>query len=548
MAVTIISSPPAVSFVGNPMVFKVQAETYLNGAAANAVTEVGLASGSLPADIIVGDSLQLYVNGATITFLFASITDAQPYTLPIAKFDEDESYADSLVNSFQSNYQLNRYFTITKSAIETDAVVFTAKQPGAEFNIQATAQFFNGLELYQDLTTVGASALYVKDRYLRADIYIEETYNSNSYIFFAEITQQIIDSNILHFDLSSRMKSYFKDKSEFNRIGYDGIIRLDNINKRYKVEFTEFDKGLYKFVQDTTTSAVLRAHKGGVKNDEYRIFPDLVEDYLKPKYKPLSWKPDRRTISKGSVEHLYYLKHFNFNNTLKCVVKLWYSDGTSNSFTDATLTALNAFESFSWNVSYARIAAKATIPANESIVQYACYWKAPNDADISEPTYFRVINSNDLDRYFYYENSFGCFELLRTNSKHTYGIDSVKGESSITLAPTAPYYQGSIEDYTFQYEEKYQGSTGNLSKQDAIVAIDFLLSTKRFLKRGSRLINIVIETSSVTTFKDASFPHGFKFNYKRAEVQHYFSNLIEIAAEQKSILGDEETPLVIDEL
>lgn len=537
MAVKILENPPAVAFAGNPVKFKVQAATYLLASAAKAVVDIGFDDAFNLADLTDGDTIDLVVDGQQFVFTFAGGSSISLGELPRSVLPGDDNYATSLIGAFNANYYISRNYDLTVKSDNDFCVVFTAKNNGAEYTIGTVSSFADTVTLISSVVTVGAIAAYEPNRFVRADIFIEEVYDTDTYTLFASLKQQIIDTDVLTFDLSNRLERYFDDKSEKLNIAFDGVVRMDEINKRYKVEFSEFNAGQYKYISETTTSSVYRVHKGGVKTDEYRLFPDLVADYIEPKLKPLSWRPSRRSITTGSTDHLYFLKHSTFNSALKCVVKLWYSDGSNNNFTDSTLTALNDFESFAWNVGYSRILAQATVPSGETLVQYACYWKAHNDVDLCEPTYFRVVDSNHLDRHFYYENSFGCFELLRTNSVHSYGVAANKGENQVTLADNADYNEGGVKDYTFDFIEKYKGSTGNMQQQEALVVVDFLLSNLRFLKRGSRLMNIVVETNSAEPYEDDGFPYGFSFTYKRADKQRYFSNLIEVGFEEKVFAG-----------
>lgn len=530
MGLTIDESPAVVSLASNPVKFKVTSDDYLDQAAAKYRGHFNISGAQ------EGDTISLTFNGQTYVFEFQDDFTPVPYKLPMDYTVGYADHASGMLAYFETNYFLSRNFTISK--VGTDGIQFTALEDGAEWEIEFSAELASG-SITPTVSVSGAAAV-IKNKFIRADVFIEETYDSDIYTPIHSIENPFIDSGSVWFDLSESFEPYFRNKTELANINVADRTRLDNINKRYKVIFTEYLTGQYNVTADSVESAVLRIHKGGLKKDEFLLFNDLVTDYLLAKKKLLTWKPQERTIASGQYDHLYFLNFHTTGSIVKAKIKFYYTDNTNSTLTDETFTRVHDYETYCWNVSFDRVLALATIPEGFALRGYECFFAKNNDEVLTESTYFKVVESNYLDRFFFYENSYGVFETLRTDTQHSFEIEIEQKEYLKSLPGDAAHNEGEIVMDVEGYEEKFKGSTGAKSKRDILSLIDFLIAKHKFLKRGNRLIRVHTTTNRIPALKDDDFPYGFKFSYKKAYKNDAYSHLIGFDFDGGSLIDSED--------
>jgi len=533
MAVTILEEPVDVALAYNPVRFKVQAENIyeIGGDGGNPSKYIlGPDNTTDAGDLYFDDTLTINLLGTSINFIFTNSTTAGEGLLP-TNFSKigGETYASALVRFLQTNHIIFRDYIV--SVRSSTSVFLTARNKGSKYDPEKEAENYTfGSNLFQvNQHNAGKSASFASNRYIRGDLYVEDLYGGD-FNFYSSIEQQIIDTNKIYFDFSSRMRAYFGGDSEKNQISFDGIKKLTKINKRYYIVFTEYNLGNYETTNEFKQSNMLRFIKAGIKQDEWRIFPDIVDVYLKDEEKIMSWRPKRREISPGQTDLLYFICWKSAATQVTGRIKFYYSDGTFETVSETNVSTLNNFETFMWNVGHNRITDMAAIPEGESIMGYECWWADNAAVRLCESVFFTIKPSTYFDRHFFYESSWGTFETFKTQSTNSYGVEVNKEEVLVRVTADDDYNKGDIKDIVQEFVEVFGGSTGNISQSEAAAMADFIISENKFLLRGDRLVNITVPTTSITPYEDDGFPYGFKFKYKRATTQSKYSDLIGVGS------------------
>lgn len=501
MSITVQTSPAAVSPAKSPVVYKLNTDSMYD--TIGRVAKRGIMA---TAQITVGQKFTLEFAGQSLEF-----TCVASYTGTGLEFLSDTTaqlQAIAIVEGLKRNYYLFINYTIEYSNAGGHICKITSKEESSNWSLTFTNIDCTGLS--SPFSETGVTATPKNFYRIFTQLLVEDEIVSTMAI-------EPDASGDVTIDLSEYLAPHLTPSFNWPQDNVEIIKKLTNFNKSYYLTYAEY-YGTTPEVKMLTKGATKKAFPGGISNEkfkEYSIDSTNWLAYSSARKLFLTNKPNTLWVRKDQPEFLYFL-NYGINPTIKLNCKIYYEDGTTETFVAATKTGLSQYDVLEIAVTYniLGLAAKA-ITAGKAITEYRINVLDSLDNVISEKYRFYVETKPVLyDRYFIFRNSLGTYDTWRTTGlgekTMSFTMQTVKqyvDPSSYTV------FTRQKKQAVKQADAKFKVNTGWISdklRADYLVN-ELLMSDDVYIVLGGELYPVIINTDESVVYKDDFFNYFFEF-------------------------------------
>lgn len=262
---------------------------------------------------------------------------------------------------------------------------------------------------------------------------------------------------------------------------------------------------------------------GGLTEVEYaaNTFFDSYQDTQKPFF---TWSPAIKNVFKEQPEYLYFMVNAFDLTSFKAKVRLFYTDGTSETFTFHTQSDILKYELYIIPAGYDLLEladlAAGTVKAYEVFI---------TDADniiISELKRFKLITDYfPVKRFLMFLNSVGGFDTLSATGKGKMTIDTDEVVADKILAHDHSVSEPDFEIISKVGSPSIKVSTGYIGKDYADRLQDFVLSTLYYLLKDERYIPVNVSSRNAEIFDEDDTLKNIEFTIELPKVSKYTPHL-----------------------
>lgn len=488
---TLTTQPESLSFSGNPMVFKLKSQVYLDNPGASFIGHL--------------DTTQSFNAGKKICFSFA---DEYVEMLAVVKPNDsgDQFSADGKVKHtatelapyFSANYTLNKYYII--EAIGSK-IVFTARKLGTFFNWRPDPAL--------TVHTVGIDrADRPNFKFLFELFFRKHDAKAFEKIYAEQIAQDTPFSGIATIDVSRNLDAMLD--YDIPNLSSKGHIMCNNSKGEYFCQFAEI-YGSPPKVHKVTRSAIKHVVKGGLSHIGFKTktLLKLLSPYQNDLSKDHFLKEGPRVIPilEAQPETLSFINTRQTTDKLRLAKYIVYIDGNSSLiYTDEL--AVKQYDKLTF------LTGANTLDNSKEIKEYTCYLVNQLLEPISEKITYRINRDfQGIARYFAYTSSLGGIDVLPT---YGHGTEECELHSQTAIRAKTPEYElhhSSRSTYNLHLKRKFTVSTGWLSKRRFNLLADFFLAEKKFIVKNVVLLPITVSNKRICETFDYSPTLGQTFEY-----------------------------------
>lgn len=459
----------------------------------------------------------------------------QGFPEPTPGFPIETWVRNVLADWLQRNILIDTYFDIVTYP-GNDYLDLVAKKAGPQYEMTelfqgedifgATNSMFNWRSL--SVETNGVADAY-NDIRVTQHLFVEETFGSGIWTELRKVEHACDSEGNTTFDAAEKIIAYL---TGFDIPAHDATAPgvCVNIQKRFRSTFDIFAQQMINGNNTVYQHNYHVALKAGVRKHDFIEVEDILEDWIKPN-NWLSWRPNERAITRNQAEFLSLLfwperksqqitgpgGTSNVPDQVFVKAQLYYTDGTNEEVTVHTENSLQRYQIGYFPVGYDIIEPLATSAKTVEYYEIFAYLSDHIDGNISigKTVTYILTDEGFNDRYFMYENSFGCFDTLRTQG---YRINQVSIEKEV-LSRLLP-----IDYDVFTSEQQSKLKALNFPSSCSLVVenktefkalVDFLISDKVFLIEDGKMKEVIVaaDTFDFGQDDDYTFTLNFEFDY-----------------------------------
>jgi len=520
MALTEITTPDDLMLSDNPNKLVLQTDNYVisNGSKTSFdLTIINYAA-------VDGRVIELTFPDGTVVHLTSATTlDETGNNFPTTAANLG-AYRAAMLAALQANYYINRAFVLSLTG---SVITFQAREVGAKNNV---SKYTDVAVFTFSPSVLGSNAVYNQFYRAYVHLWVETVYNSGSFVKLNSIDGIPGTDSKIYFDLGERIKSFVENDYRGPLTTYEICTQNE---RRYYYEYYEvvLESGQpYK----VTKSKTFRVLKGALRHvGFYRSasFTNATTGYLATSKMFLTWKK-KRWVVKQQNEWLYWYNNFTrqildplpkppVTEGILLKTCIYYTDGTNAVFTVLTDTMSAVGDVVCYPAGYTNCGIEAFTPA-KTVRKYELWLQgATTGTIITETITFMMVLSETLEKFFYYENSLGGYETLRTTGKFDFGIDYLKDEGRQAIPLDAEISTLLAEVYQLNKFYRYAntGRTGGLySKAEIVLLIEFLMSEKyiTIYPSSGQTYQVTIGADKMPLYQDENSLWGIEFTYSDA--------------------------------
>lgn len=486
MALTVLQEPEALSFAGNPVVYRVQSNNYLETAG---VTFVGVLDKS--GTFTVGQKLVFrFGDNELVEMVGAAVPDDSGYQF-LADAGAPVSAEDFAV-FFRNNYILNKYYVISAAGTQ---VVFTARDTGSEFNWQSPAGVLS-------VSTAGVTAKERENFRVMFDVFFRRNGASDfENIYSEEIHADEPLSGLFSIDIGRNLNAALEhDVPDFNS---PLPFKCQHSKGEYYCQYAEV-YGSTAVARKPVQGAVKHVAKGGLSHVGFKtkallniLSPDVADAS-----KDLFLKQGARKIRTrtNQPEFLFFL-NLRGHSSLKLRTTVSFTEGGTATHT-STAVAVAQYDKVGFACGF-DLLALGDLDAAKTVKEYSCRLLNQADAVVSEAvTFVMDYERREVVRYFSSSSSLGGFDCLPCYGK---GSEEFELSQSTAERPVMINYDlkdGKVVNYDLKLQRSFQVATGFLDKRRFDLLADFFLAERKFVVRGAVALPITVTNQKAGQFKD----------------------------------------------
>lgn len=358
--------------------------------------------------------------------------------------------------------------------------------------------------------------------YIILDIEIEEVYDSGTFVA-QNINQRLYPNssgNIL-LSIHSLLKGIFGHDRPLwsnNTLGScSGILR------RYKYVLTDYGNSAQLSTQTSTAHTVLNA---GMNHQSFQDLPLWIAAG-----KFLTHQPRIKLVRPWQPEWLFYaLKN---TDTFRLQVELVHEDTSTTIWEPPSMSITGDYGEIAiFPVGYEQLNIESQ---GTDIVGWKVSILDSSDNVDSEVMEYQIDPMmSDLDRYYFFENSFGGWDTFRTTGKlsiHNFETAALVGVKTLPInydVRDGNYFREQVENH-----ETFTQATGLGSGPDSLTWAKDLLRAKKIHRISGFAPNldasqtsvldmpeILIQTGRASLPQDEEYEYGIEFSYRESFVNH----------------------------
>ncbi len=499
MAITLTLSPNLNQLSRNPVWAKLTTNNYVTTAGVKASLLITVSN----TGATVGQTIILPFGDKTITLTFAASLDGTGNTIRTHGALSLANFILQLAADFATNYSLADAYDITS---DSSHVILTAKATGTAYSFISPSETSTDIAI--GTNTAGVDEVVRENFRIALDVYLEETYESGTYIKIH--SQELIPiNNICEFNIQSALHRYMGTDRPTNNLG--SITLCTGILRRYKIRYAE-KFGTNAVYQETTESSLCYVLKGGLSFIEYGVAPVFLTGYITSNQKFITWQPRTKTVVAAQQEFLYFLVPSS-TTTVNLVAKIYYTDGSTSSSTILTKNPTVQNEIYILPTGYALLSPTA----GKTVSKYQVWVTNQAAAVKSEVFTYKLSSKIEVDEHFFlFESSLGSWETLRTSGEQIVGSSVESSVAQRTLQNGYTNADGEIEKFDATGTNQFTQSTGFKTKADIDWLEDLLFSKKAIELINGIQVPILINIASITKYKSRDNLYAITFTYTHA--------------------------------
>ncbi|HOW26163.1 MAG TPA: hypothetical protein PK711_10895 [Bacteroidales bacterium] len=511
--ITILKTPPKVSFCNNPILFGVSTN---NMFASDGVTAKMVLQLTGP-DETTGHGFTLSFNDHTLGFTLASSPDESGLQLMVASGGITlQEWGNLLVEGLRSNYHLVSNFHISGSYQGSYKITLESIEPSADYSLTLSDSTVTTLSV--ESNRQGATPVVRENFKIVGRVYIVNTPGELTFLAEEQITPDA--EGKAQFDFAQYLLVEIADSSRFlfPQVISDFIFDRSDQIRRFVVQFCESYTGLYHRLQ-ITWSTDTYVTVGGIdfaQMAKYIQEGSSYFDMLQYNKDFLTWRPQSKKIWIRQPEMLHFLIWYDDTSWLAQRIRITYSDNSTFTFTQYTYSPINKYDIVEVVCTYAKLDLISLPESQGKTIHKYEVWLEDNGVQVSRTMEFildRTVYPNQ--RFFIFRNSLGGYDSIRCTGETIKQTDIAR----FTVERIIPDF--SVMDpprrQLFAREtQKYSTNTGFITKLESEYLRDFFLSSEIYEFIENRLYPVMVLSTSLKVHKDNDYLYYREFEYARA--------------------------------
>lgn len=515
MTLTLLKSPPAVSLVGNDILFKVETDNqYLNyGSYAELIIRWTTGDSN-------GDSFTLAWGNKEIVFTCATTPDDSGLQYPAYTSGPVDDWVESLVPYFKANYLLSQDYTIVWQ-VSGSIIRIKSINNGTQYSFTLTPGTSNIIEY---ANTAGIDPVLRNFYQLVCRIWLQGSSDTllgesrldpdtDGYALF-KIQEYLVNELTFHFEWPESSTTFLFKKS--------GIIN------RFYIEYAEsYENEVKKLfsTEETVNYAILGGIDRKSESELNEADKTWWDQFLFQK-DFLTNQPRELYVSKTQPVKLSCLVWESSVTSIKLIILVTYTDGLGTSITK-TITAVQ-YDVFECILSVQKLGLESL--SIKEIASYEVYITDQDDNRLSISRYFYIDSKYyENERIFIFQNSKGVADVVRFTGISEANV-ALERNSAVKINQEGFTWRNfEIEDYDNLEIQKFKINSGWLNdlairpKQYADYLREFYLSPKIYELVNNRLYPIRILSKKQQISQSDESLISMEFEAERAYTDKYFS-------------------------
>lgn len=514
MALHFENTPPLVSFSGNPIRYKVHHQGISPSAKKTSPATNRMVFDNV--DTVANHYMELTMGGATVIFTLKATPGVDPFELPVGV----ESVADWTAAVFarlqENSFVISNYLiTLGDKLIE-----FIALQDGEEFDIACN---------YSDITGITVSSVAAASPDNTADAV---------FIFIANYVLQIVATEqkplstdgFVDFELSEYFSGWLASLVQPR-------FHTAQVPAAYLVKYTD---QLFKFkvgtavMLDGTMQAIVWdsfrwAITGGLGRESLVTWNQVSAGFWATaanQTRFLTWFTGKKT-SRTAPEVLYFFVQSAIYSSLRLKFSAICTDGTSlGPYTVSTfaISGTTSFYLIELQCGYAQIDLEKF--TSKPVRSYTVWLENQLNTRISDEFVFDVDETHyEFERIFFYRNSFGVFDSIRTTGKRESNLEYDRETATLSDDVVEDPYNAPVSAIRILETQVFSASTGWVTLTALDLLRDFFLSKEIYEISSKGTFKCIITTKKTKSMlKDGEYNYSVDFEYSRAYSDNAYSN------------------------
>jgi len=519
----ISSTPKLFSFAGNPMRYQLSSEP--SSGNINSVVKFRFSD----IDTTVGHAFTIRQNGVDRTFTLIS-NPSDPNDFPVASTGYPPDYWAYLCYMFiKDDVQLSTDYDI--SLDETD-IVFTAKIPSPDYDIEEVSSNVNGLQVSTvvggELPPTGTVEGVLMQIFKNGTTLIGEEY------------KPIETSGIVRFDVAEYIYAHLllSPPPRFhNSLTGNTLVYSDYICQ-YEIRFTDRINNVFQ--PRVYVDGLRYAIAGGLNREELVSTNENSLDFFSLaaiQEKWLTWWEGTKITDQVSKESLFFAFQAPVDySKYSLIARIYDASGNYQIVQAVPLTSIVPFSVVEFSVGYAELGISSYFTGNA--VKWDVCLKNETGTKISDYFEFQLDPIyRETTRYFRFRNSWGVYDSIRCTGIFELKLEHSRETSTFISEETETPYN-SPKKITFSQESQvFKANTGFVPIDTRQFLRDFERSFDVYEYSEGRLYPINLTSKKSNLLKDKEYNYFLEFEYERAYTDFFFSRMMR-AIIKKAYSGD----------
>jgi hypothetical protein len=513
--VEFISRPYLVGFAGNPMRYAVAS----TGSSGGAVSLIHINITGI--DMVADHEMVVDLMGVERKFTLKD-TPSDPFHLPVAGETMDATgWADALFDRLERNYSLVNDYDLSRV---DNVITLAAKKEGPEFDLDVVSNNITGFGLTATGGTVGGSivqGVLMQVRRVNGNLLLGEDY------------KEVDASGLVRFDvaeyvLSQLLKDYTSSHFHLVKVTGASVFTYADLVLKYRTGFSEKINGVFQpFFYDAYKYVL----EGGLSRESLvRQVPTaggmFYEKYWQESF--LTWCPNNRTVSVNQPISLYFLfqSPTEVVAPYKIVLSVTSTSGSTVRSVLKTFTPTPQYSIVEILAGYAQLGVSSMVTGTvKSWSLWVGYGGEGDEGRISEfRTFYPGTSFFEMERTFYFKNSFGVFDSLGCTGKFKTTIEHARQQVKLLPSDPETAFNAPVLASRIDELQTFKACTGWLSREYLDYLRDFLRSTEVYeIDSEGNVFKCILTSGKAELFEDRQYNYNLSFEYERAYADTYFS-------------------------
>lgn len=512
MAVTIIKSPPEISFSRIPVWFGLQTDNLYSNAGQAAVSLISFPNGPLPENI----TFDLTYNGTTQTFTVKNYPDNSGLQIlsgknhPLIADLTLQEWCEQFVASLAENFLISRDYLVT--------VDNTGVDPRVKFSsIVSDPKYDLSLAVNANIALVILANGIDKKRHPNFALYLEIWMQNEDHTAFEKIQEDIPldvdDDGFAYPNLSRTLtEALIGKKNDFERPdpALPAVMRNLKTCRQYYIRYAE-SYGTIQQVKKVQQSPNHWVMLGGVGKAAESAFSIPVNFYAGGYHKFLKQESLNKSIGLQQAEWLSLVWLAAPIALINLHVKVFFTAGDPSELNAFTANEIAKYDKITFPSGPTQLNLPGLFP--DKIITYYEVWitDGPGNRLSEIRSYFLKYDFESSARVFASLSSLGCYDTFYTTGKGSTEYELTVKRAIFSKTVDFKFEDGETMDFDSSLEHKEVVLTGHISKRDLKRYRDFFISWDKFQVRNLRTYPVQVNTRNVKEYQDEDFIFSMEF-------------------------------------